>query len=77
MVYPNPASSAIRLQLKNDLQNAGDVRIYDGVGKPKAASLRKISEGIYEINVSGLSKGVYVIEARTTAGTKTFKFIKI
>jgi cytoskeletal protein CcmA (bactofilin family) len=77
MIYPNPASSAIRLQLKNDLRNANDVRIYDQVGKAKSAQLRKVSEGIYEINVSVLSKGVYIIEARTPAGTKTFKFVKI
>ncbi|HTE27493.1 MBG domain-containing protein [Flavitalea sp.] len=77
MIYPNPASSVLRLQVKGDLQNVRDIRIYDGLGKPKAAPLRKISEGIYEINVSGLSNGIHIIEARTAAGTKTFKFIKI
>ncbi|RYE18860.1 MAG: T9SS type A sorting domain-containing protein, partial [Sphingobacteriales bacterium] len=60
-VYPNPASSAVRLQLKTDLQNGRDIRIYDGIGKPQNAPLRKISEGNYEINVSGLSKGIYII----------------
>jgi hypothetical protein len=39
--------------------------------------LRKVSKGIYEINVSGLSRGVYLIEARTSAGKKTFKFVKL
>ena len=77
MLYPNPASSAIRVQLKNEVRTIGDIRIYDGLGKAKSAPLRKINEGTYEINVSGLSKGVYIIEARTAAGTKTFKFVKI
>jgi hypothetical protein len=76
MLYPNPASSIIRLQLKDDVHSAGDLRVYDGVGKLHTTLSRKVNNGVYEINVSGLSRGVYIIEARTAAGIKTFKFIK-
>ncbi|MHA4843962.1 MBG domain-containing protein [Flavitalea antarctica] len=77
MLYPNPATLSVRMQLNKDVRNTADIRIYDGVGKLKSAPLRRISEGNYEINISALSRGIYIIEAKTASGTKTFKFIKI
>ncbi|MBC7885247.1 MAG: T9SS type A sorting domain-containing protein, partial [Saprospiraceae bacterium] len=77
MLYPNPASSILRLQLKDDVQTIKDIQVYDGVGKLNPTSSRKVNDGLYEINVSGLSRGIYIIEARTAAGIKTFKFIKL
>lgn len=76
-LYPNPASSTVRLQLKDDVQAIKDIRIYDRVGKVNPISARKINNGFYEINVSALPKGIYIIEVKTTAGTKTFKFVKM
>lgn len=77
MLYPNPASSVVRLQLKHEVTNANDIRVYDGMGQLKATPLRKVNNSVYEISVSGLSRGVYMIEAKTAAGVKTFKFIKL
>ncbi len=76
-LYPNPAHSTIRLQLKDDVQTIKDIRMYDGVGKLIAISSRRINTGLYEINVSGLSPGIYILQAKTDAGIKTFKFIKL
>ena len=76
-IYPNPAHSTIRLQLKDDVQSVNDIRMYDGVGKLTVLSSRRINTGLYEINVSGLSPGIYIIQAKTAAGLKTFKFIKL
>jgi hypothetical protein len=59
------------------VQSANDIKVYDGVGKINAAHAKKINEGLYEISVSGLVNGIYVIEARTSAGIKTFKFMKM
>jgi hypothetical protein len=77
LLYPNPAISLLRLQLKDDVLAANDIKIYDGVGKLNTASIRKINGNLYEINVSGLSNGIYVIEAKTAAGIRTFKFMKM
>jgi hypothetical protein len=77
MLYPNPASSIVRLELKDDVKTIKDIKVYDGVGGLNATASRKINDGVYEINVSGLSPGMYIIEARTTAGIRTFKFLKM
>ena len=77
IVYPNPANSIVRLQLKDDVQRINDIRMYDGVGKLTVLLSRRINTGLYEINVSGLSPGIYIIQAKTAAGIKTFKFIKM
>jgi hypothetical protein len=76
-IYPNPASSIIRLQLKDDVQSIKRIKVYDGIGQLTSANAKRISDGFYEINLSGLVRGVYIIEARTAAGIKTFKFIKM
>lgn len=76
-LYPNPASSVIRLQLEDDVQNIKDIMIYDELGQLILSSSKKMNKGLYEINVSGLAKGMYVIRARTAAGIKTFKFTKM
>ncbi|MEI9944339.1 MAG: T9SS type A sorting domain-containing protein [Chitinophagaceae bacterium] len=74
ILYPNPASSSIRLQLKDDLQTANGITVYDVVGKINVPSVKKINDGDYELNVSSLPKGIYIIEAKTVSGIKTFKF---
>ena len=75
-LYPNPASSIVRLELKNDLQGINNLQVFDEVGKLVRASCKKLGEGYYEINVSPLAPGVYLVNAKTDHGTETFKFIK-
>ncbi len=75
-VFPNPASFSIRVQLKDDLVNPQDLIVFDQTGKAGKTSTRKLSQGVYEVNISGLSKGLYFVRARTTGGIKTLKFVK-
>lgn len=76
-LYPNPASTFIRLQLENDVRSVSDLQVFDVVGKTSPAKARRIDDGMYEIDISGLGKGIYFIKARTTAGIRTFRFVKI
>lgn len=76
-LYPNPASDIVRLELEHDVQSVNDIKIYDGMGRLQAAMSRKQGEGYYEINISGLKPGIYLINARTAVGVKTFKFMKM
>jgi hypothetical protein len=76
-LYPNPATSILRLQLKDDVHTIKDIKIYNGVGQLTSPVTKRMNNGFYEINVSGLTRGVYIIEARTAVGIKTFKFIKM
>jgi hypothetical protein len=77
LVYPNPASNTIRIQLTEDVVNMNELQVLDGFGKLNRTNARKIDDGIYELNISGLSKGLYFLKARTAEGIKTLKFIKM
>ncbi|HVG16382.1 MAG TPA: MBG domain-containing protein [Chitinophagaceae bacterium] len=76
-IYPNPASSMVRLQTKDDVQRTNDIQVFDVLGKLVMAPVKKYSERMYDVNVSSLSKGVYYIKVKTSAGITTFKFMKI
>jgi hypothetical protein len=76
-LYPNPASTRLRLELRDEVTSVKDILVYDGVGNRSTVSAKKVGGGVYEINVLGLSQGIYFITAKTAAGIKTFKFIKM
>lgn len=77
ILYPNPANSIIRLKLKDDVQRTADIQLYDITGKLTSVSVWRINERLYDINVSLLSGGVYYMRVKTSAGVKTFKFVKL
>jgi hypothetical protein len=76
-LYPNPASNTIRIQLTEAVVSMNEIQVLDGFGKINRAQVRQIGDGVYELNISGLAKGMYFIKTRTASGIKTFKFIKI
>lgn len=76
-LYPNPATNSIRLQLEADVKSVNDFRVSDIVGRTNTVPAKRINEGTFDLNVSTLPKGVYFITAKTTAGVKTFRFIKM
>jgi hypothetical protein len=77
LVYPNPASNTIRLQLTEDVLNINEIQVLSAMGKVNKTSARKIDDGVYELNISGIPKGIYFMRARTQSGIKTFKFVKM
>jgi hypothetical protein len=76
-LYPNPASTFVRLQLENDVKSANNFQVFDVAGKTNTIVAKRINAGMYEMDISRLGKGVYFIKANTTAGIKTFRFIKM
>lgn len=76
-LYPNPAGNIVRLTLEHDVQTINDIEIFDGMGRLQSATSRKQGEGFYEINVSSLRPGLYMIKTRSASGVKTFKFMKM
>jgi hypothetical protein len=75
-LYPNPASTMVRLELKDALQGIDNLQVYDATGKLTTTFSRRVAEGSYEINIARLTPGVYFVEAKTDHGIETFKFIK-
>jgi hypothetical protein len=76
-LYPNPASTFVRVQVENDIKSVNDFQVFDAVGRTNAIVAKRINNGMYEIDISRLGKGVYFIKAKTIAGIKTFTFVKM
>ena len=68
--FPNPASDVLNVRRPAGLE-INSVVIYDVLGK---ATNAQIVNG--QINVSSLSRGVYIISMETSAGTLTEKIVK-
>ncbi len=68
-VYPNPASDIVNVKVPSNVELTG-VSLYDVLGKKVNAD---VSNG--QVNVAGLSRGIYVINVETNAGTLTEKLI--
>ncbi|MEM7086598.1 MAG: T9SS type A sorting domain-containing protein [Bacteroidota bacterium] len=69
-IYPNPATTVLNVEVPADVEIT-DVALYDVLGKNTGASLVNGT-----INVSGLSRGVYILKMKSTKGTLTQKVIK-
>ncbi|MCU4190037.1 T9SS type A sorting domain-containing protein [Flavobacterium sp. HXWNR29] len=69
VVYPNPVNDVLNLQI-NNVASIKNVKIFDLQGKLLLQSTNET------INVSELSKGIYIIKVSTENGETTKKFIK-
>lgn len=72
-IFPNPATSAFTIKMVNNAP-IKNVKIYDLLGK-KVLFHKTINQQNTEINVSNLSKGVYVVKARVNDYTISKKLI--
>lgn len=68
-VYPNPVSDMLTVNVSS--ANVSSVAIYSQLGQ-----LVYSSNESEKINVSGLSKGIYILELKTDKGIARKKFIK-
>ncbi|MDB2462949.1 T9SS type A sorting domain-containing protein, partial [Algibacter sp.] len=70
-VYPNPTSSILNIELKN----GGSIKkttILNLVGQ----QVLKNTTGRTSINISGLSKGMYILKIESSDGTFSKRVIK-
>lgn len=68
-VFPNPATDIVNVKVPSNVELTG-VSVYDVLGKKVNAD---VSDA--QVNVSGLARGVYVINVETNVGTLTEKLI--
>jgi photosystem II stability/assembly factor-like uncharacterized protein len=68
MLYPNPSSAWVNLKIKD--QNLLNVKIYDSTGKLAQENSSS------EFSIAKLSKGIYLVVAKTDQSTYTQKLIK-
>ncbi|WP_432672707.1 DUF7619 domain-containing protein [Flavobacterium sp. SM2513] len=75
VIYPNPAKEVVQITLRNSAETMSRIVIYDIIGKAiKTISGNNAQQAT--VNVSDLSKGVYMIEITTDSNLKQIrKFI--
>ncbi|MBL4664196.1 MAG: T9SS type A sorting domain-containing protein [Flavobacteriaceae bacterium] len=69
-IYPNPATTIINIDVPTSVEILS-VTLYDVLGKNTGATLTNGT-----IDVSNLSRGVYILNVKSTQGTLTQKVIK-
>lgn len=76
-LFPNPVSHTLRLYGTHTL-TVDRLIITDILGQlRKTVNIKEGHDDFYEIDVSELSAGLYVLRLETTQGQKVFKWIKI
>ncbi|WP_412477033.1 DUF7619 domain-containing protein [Flavobacterium sp. TBRC 19031] len=72
IIYPNPAKHSVTIDLTQSAEHLSEIVFFDIVGK-KVKVINAFGENQISIDVSDLSKGVYMIEIQTENKIKTFK----
>lgn len=70
-IYPNPANDVLNIKVKDDLV-VEEVQLINLQGR----LLVSVKQNLENINLSGLSSGVYLIKLKTNLGTISSKIIK-
>jgi hypothetical protein len=68
-IFPNPTSEVLNIKVPSTIE-VTSITLYDVLGKATNVSLSND-----QINVSGLARGIYILNVNTTAGTLTEKVI--
>lgn len=71
-IYPNPARNLVQINLENTSETINNIRLYDIVGKT-INTIENCSASQVALDVSNLSKGVYLIEITSEHNVKQIK----
>jgi hypothetical protein len=73
-VFPNPAEDKLYIQFKNGVQVPAMIKLYDITGRAvyEAGTVRTKAE----VNIAGLSSGLYLVEVTTADNRVVKKFVK-
>ncbi|MFN3753140.1 T9SS type A sorting domain-containing protein [Flavobacterium sp.] len=72
LMYPNPASQLLTVSVTNAAENLKEIIFYDIIGK-RIKTISSLSDHQTIIDLSDLSKGVYLLEINTGNNFKTIK----
>ena len=74
--YPNPTSDIVTISLKNN-GSISNIVVYDLLGKMILSQKPVTSESSQTINLSAISKGVYLLEVTTDSNLKVVKKLMV
>jgi hypothetical protein len=71
-LYPNPVKNQLMIETYSYIVS---ITVFDISGKQFRMSVNK-QDGLYQLDMSGVSRGVYYIQITTSNEVKTYKVIK-
>ncbi len=74
-VYPNPADQAIVLNLQDLVGKQVEIRLFDELGR-KVLEQNQIATERHQLNISDLSKGIYLLQVIADGGFYRTKIVK-
>jgi hypothetical protein len=76
-VYPNPVIGKAIIYLGNDQINKPEILLLDAYGKSYLLrNVKQVGKNAIEIDLSGMSTGIYFVRLQLKSGTKMLKLIK-
>jgi uncharacterized repeat protein (TIGR01451 family) len=72
LIYPNPAHNLVQINLQNTTETLESITIYDVLGKT-INKITNLSTNQVSLDVSNLSKGVYLVEITSEHNLKLIK----
>ncbi len=76
-VYPNPANDKITIEI-SDTQRPVEMMIYDTKGLcHKSQQFDQSGNGTFQVDISSLPLGIYLLQIQTKSSTYTQKIIKV
>ena len=78
-MYPNPVGDILKIDMENELTGRYDIQFFDKTGRlvKNAPILKTSTTQSFELNVSGLNRGFYIVRISKEDTTATFKINKI
>lgn len=76
LMYPNPTNQSVTIDLSQSAENLSEIAFFDVIGK-RVKVVSSLGEKQKTVDVSDLSKGIYLIEIQTENQLKTIKKLMI
>ena len=75
-LYPNPSSGKVYIQLNGLMIEGKDINVFDVYGKSHHLGLIQSSDYQVEIDLTGLSAGLYLVRIDTGDNIEVFRVLK-
>ncbi len=72
LLYPNPSNSFVQISLQNNIENIKSIALFDVLGKI-VKTVKSFTSSQANLNISDLSKGVYMVEVTNENNLKQVK----
>ena len=75
-IYHTPVSDIINISLDNITNDQISIEVYDLLGRQNISTISIVTNGKTSLNISGLTKGIYVVKVTKGTAASVKRFIK-